>query len=266
MYKPASTHIFPHLVFLDEISLKSESDKTLKLYKLDWDEFDSAILKRHIDWNAKCWPSSNIPIIQKFDEYYEGILQSLRFAIPFSYLNEIRRVTQSAMVEWNTNRPFDTCVREMCLEPAISYIETAFKLLCDCAYDVETKYYYRADNKYILAPMLLYRFWQHQTGSGRITDHAGFESLKSRLAWALEISNSSTSQTISVEHIKRSKLEAEALKKFLKYFEDRSNKIQESFNNNVSLEVCGSVSPGTVVQGPSIEPKTEVEKRVLKFI
>jgi hypothetical protein len=265
MYKPASTHIFPHLVFLDEISLKSESDKTTKLYKLDWDDFDSAVLKRHIDWNAKCWPDSSIPIIQKFDEYYEGILQSLRFAIPFSYLNEIRRVTQCAMIEWSIHRSFDTDIREMCLKPAIRYIETAFKLICDCAYDTGTKYYYRADNKYILAPMLLYRFWQHQTGSGRITDHAGFDSLKSRLAWAITVSTSDTSQTISAEGIERSKLEAEALKKFLNYFEDRSNKIQESFDNSIKIEVCGSASPGAVIQGPSIEA-TEVEKRIYKFI
>jgi undecaprenyl pyrophosphate synthase len=116
--------------------------------------------------------------------------------------------------------------------------------------------------------MLLYRFWQHQTGSGRITDHAGFDSLKSRFAWALEISNSNsnTSQTISAERIERSKLESEALKKFLKYFEDHSNKIQESFNNNVKVEVCGSSSTRPIIQGPSIPAETSIEKRVLKFI
>jgi hypothetical protein len=55
--------------------------------------------------------------------------------------------------------------------------------VCDCAYDEETNYFYRADNKYLLPHLLLFRFWQYQTGSGCILNHANFEKLESILAF-----------------------------------------------------------------------------------
>lgn len=238
MYKPATTFIFPHLVFLKDVSFKSWSDsKTTKIYKLDWDSFDEAILKRHIARKANCWPSTEFKLVQKFDSYYETLLHSLRFAIPNDYLTEIRRMTQMALSVCGTSRTFDTDIREMCLGPAIECIKVAFKLIADCAYDESTNYFLRVNNKYLLAPMLLFRFWQHQTGSGVVADHSGFDKLESKYK-EIRYVKKCTSDILD---------EIYALDKFLTFFRGQADSIQNAISESNKLELGGSSS------GPSIE-------------
>ena len=251
MYKPVTAFIFPHLVFLKDVSFKSwsEQNKT-KLYKLDWDSFDEAILKRHVEWNAKCWPSTKFSFIQKFDLYYEGLLQSLRFAIPNHYLTEIRRVTQTTMTEWGINRPFDTNIKEMCLGPAIKCIQVAFELIADCAYDEQTNYFLRIDNKYLIAPLLMFRFWQHQTGPGKIGEHSNFHNLLSRID-CFKTNKNYPNEKAWVSEIA-------ALERFLKAFNDQAEAVQKAFSDNVKLETAGS-NPVPVAAGmPTTEEKTRV--------
>lgn len=247
MYKPAATFIFPHLVFLRDASFKSWSEsKTTKIYKLDWDSFDEAILKRHIARNAKCWPDTKFQSVQKFDSYYETLLHSLRFAIPNNYLTEIRRMTQMAMSEWGTSRTFDTDIREMCLGPAIECIRVAFNLISDCAYDENTNYFLRVNNKYLLAPLMLFRFWQHQTGSGLIADHSGFNKLESKYNW-LKSNENCTAGILD---------EICALSKFMVFFKGQAESIQQAITSNSKLAEGGShVGP---VISESLEKKPEV--------
>ena len=240
MYKPASTFVFPHLVFLKDVSFKSwsEQGKTTKLYKFDWDGFDEAILKRYLDWNAQCWPSAKFPFIQKFDSYYEGLLQSLRFTISNNYLTEIRRMTQMAMAEWGINRPFDTNMREICHSPAIKCIQVAFELIADCAYDEKDNYFLRIDNKYLIAPLLMFRFWQHQTGSYMIGVNSDFHKLQSLLE-CLKDSKTYTDEKAKVSEII-------ALEKFLQAFNDQAEAIQKAISDGTKIEAVGSV--GTVLK------------------
>lgn len=251
MYKPATTFIFPHLVFLKDVSFKSWSDsKTTKIYKLDWDSFDEAILKRHIARKANCWPSTEFKLVQKFDSYYETLLHSLRFAIPNDYLTEIRRMTQMALSEWGTSRTFDTDIREMCLGPAIECIKVAFKLIADCAYDENSNYFLRVNNKYLLAPLMLFRFWQHQTGSGLIADNSGFDKLESKLAWLKFTSDCADDVDYGT------KAELHHLDRFLKSFKNQAESIQKAISSNSKLAVGGShVGP---VISESLEKKPEV--------
>lgn len=201
MFKPASSPVFPHLVFLKDVTFGTSQAKTskTKLYKLDWQGFDSTINdKFQSDWKSVHIPDpeapikmpdlwllskKDIPIVQIFNKQYEDILQSLLFAVPQNYAEEIRNSTQAAILEWNKERHFDTVIREMCLKPAIKHIEVAFKLLCDCIYDEKTNYFSRTDNKYLLPHVLLFRFWQHQTGSGCIMNNSDFDTLRDKLTY-----------------------------------------------------------------------------------
>jgi hypothetical protein len=248
MYKPANAFVFPHLVFLKDVSFRSwsEQGKTTKLYKFDWEKFDEAILKEHIAWNAKSWPNTTFPFVQKFNSYYETILRSLRFAIPQHYLTEIRRMTQMAVMEWGVNRPFDTNIRDMCLGPAIKCIQVAFELIADCAYDEETNYFLRVDNKYVLPHMLLFRFWQHQTGSGMIMEHSDFNKIESRLGSLKRC----TSKSPGMDN------EIKSLEKFINFFAQQAEDIQSAFSDNVKMEVGGSASGPVVAESKAPENKS----------
>jgi hypothetical protein len=259
MYKPASTFVFPRLVFLKDVSFRSwsEQSKTTKLYKLDWDGFDEAILKRHIDWNAQCWPSTKFPFIQKFDSYYEGLLQSLRFTISNNYLTEIRRMTQTAMTEWGINRPFDTNIKEMCHGPAIKCIQVAFELIADCAYDEKDNYFLRVDNKYLIAPLLMFRFWQHQTGSHMIGVNSDFHKLQSLLD-GLKDNKNYFDEKVKVSEIT-------SLDRFLGAFNGQAEAIQKVISDGTKIEATGSV--GTVLKDvPAATITTKEESRPRMFI
>jgi hypothetical protein len=187
MFKPASHPVFPHLIYLKDVKFKGwgsdGKDKSTRLYRLDWEGLDIFKQQQHAEWNKKYWPNTIVSINFRLDPYYEDLLQSLRFAIPNHYLEEIHEQTQNAVTEWAKERRFDTVIREDCLKPAIEHAKVAFELVCDCVFDEKTNYYLRADNKYILAHLLLYRFWMGQTGRGCVQEHAGFPYLEERLKW-----------------------------------------------------------------------------------
>jgi hypothetical protein len=263
MYKSISSPVFPHLFFVKDASFGSWNyslSKTTKIYKLNWNNFDDIILKRHQEFNQKCWPNQSIPIVQKFDPHYEEILQSLKFAVPIHYMDAIHDATNSAMSEWNKERRFDTNIREMCLQPAIKFVEVAFRLLCDCAYDEITNYFYRAENKYLLPHLLLFRFWQNQTGAGLIEEHAGFGELQLKLSWLkkqfLETQDDPTKTTRRMPRDGEEE-EIKHLEKFLHSFNEQSTKV---------LNAHMFIYDDDVVTGPSIGEQSADQKKALKFI
>jgi hypothetical protein len=199
MYKPATHPIFPHLVYLKDVNFKgwgSEGkEKTTRLYRLDWEGLDLLRQQQHAEWNKKHWPDIIVSIDFKLNSYYEDLLQSLKFAIPHHYMDEIHENTQKTVIEWNKERHFDTNIREMCLRPAIEYAHVAFELLYDCTFDEKTNYYLRAENKYILVHLLLYRFWMGQTGRGCVQKHAGFPELKEHLKYIVDRATIATMDT-----------------------------------------------------------------------
>ena len=93
------------------------------------------------------------------------------FALDGGYLNEIRRCSQQAVQEWNVPRPFDTIIREMCLNVPQSYVNVSFSLLSDCIFD-EGKGYWDRGNRRESACIMLYKFWCHQSGRGLLTDRS----------------------------------------------------------------------------------------------
>jgi hypothetical protein len=174
---------FPRLVWVNKITFTSANSKQCSVYKLDWEKFDQVMYDQWAEWKKNA-QSSKLEWKYALEPEYERILHETRFALPKSYLDEIHRMCTQAMVEWNMERSFDTNIREMCLEPAICFIKCAFKLLSDCIYDPEKNYYSRNYDQDLLVPhILMFRFWQHQTGRGLVENHADFDHLRTLLTY-----------------------------------------------------------------------------------
>lgn len=113
----------------------------------------------------------------KLPEPYEQQIQNLVFKLDSwgcesSYLTEICRTRDNAIHEWGLQKGrFDTSIREMCLEPAITFSQTHFKLLWDCVADTSLR------TSYWLRNALLYKMWLGQTGGGCVFINAGLHEL-----------------------------------------------------------------------------------------
>lgn len=162
--------LFPTLIRVGETSFKSWSDSekaATSLYQLSWDPVDKIKTDR---WNKGDFPGT-------LPEKYDSWVKDMTFAIPQHYLMEVRRTARLSVLEWCTSRPFDTMVREICLEPAVSYAYVSFRLVADCLYDSDTNYFYRGNDKILAPQAMLYKFWSHQTGRGLLRAFSRFDKI-----------------------------------------------------------------------------------------
>lgn len=176
----------PDTNYDQELDEEGESElikrKKVSAYILDWDRFESQIGDLYIE---------RIPALPPI---YENQIRETKFIIPHGYLKEIRRMSQMALSEWNIERGFDTSVREHCLKPVISFIESAFYLLSDTVYDEETQYYSRGISSKLIKYLMLWKFWMYQTGRGFVKYHAQIPELEESIEFfgSLETTDGST--------------------------------------------------------------------------
>lgn len=171
--------LFPSLVYQGDFTIKEPSTskedgrpgwtKKVRLYKLDWEKIELEKERKHKKWNRTQWPDRKVPYINTLPEELDEEIKNIIFALSQGYLNEIRRCSQQGLVEWNVSRPFDTVIREMCLEIPEKYIQTAFGLMADCVFDEGTGYW-KHGNRREIACLMLYKFWCNQTGRGLLID------------------------------------------------------------------------------------------------
>ena len=128
-----------------------EEAKPVSLFKLDWSNHRTRYLK------------DDLALPKEWGKHFDDLL----FVLNKSYLNEIHRQSEMAFTEWARSRSFDTMIRDVCLEPVTAHIWVAFRLICDCIFDDERKYYREHDwVRNLSANALVYRFWHGQTGDG----------------------------------------------------------------------------------------------------
>jgi hypothetical protein len=170
--------LFPSLVLINKVQFKSwntnTNDKTTFVYKLDWEKIDN--IKKE-NWKRNKQQTSESEFPGTLPQKYNKFVNDLQFSIPTQYMDEIRRNSRQAQLEWATNRHFDTTIKEICLQPSIEYAYVAFRLLTDCLYDPKTNYFYRGHNKSFATQALLYKFWAHQTGRSMIRNNAKFNKI-----------------------------------------------------------------------------------------
>lgn len=178
-----------------------DARSSIPLYRLDWRDVDEAKIHAHTKWlkERKDLPVSKwVPFTPLTNPAWATRLDNLQFAVTDSYGEEIRRLTEMAMSEWDRSRLFDTLVKDACLAPAISMVQTAFFLLSDCIWDPEGRpvlisrgrpipeefvslthepYWLRGTEKKTYEVALLIRFWDRQTSRGLVASQAGLNDL-----------------------------------------------------------------------------------------
>lgn len=197
MFRLTHPLYFPLLKRVGETTFKAHSDvsRSTGLYVLNWAELDR-IRKERYEKRTKIEVGQQLPPFPGTLPKKYSWVEDIRFALPRHYLDQIRQSTRQAMDIWGREYGFDTMIREICLEPAISHSYVAFRLLADCVYDEKTNYWSRDDSKFIVPQALLYKFWSFQTGRGLVRDHAKFN----KITWILEsgpqMSNDSKSNEV----------------------------------------------------------------------
>ena len=159
---------FPRLKHIGETSFTSWGSKQGKtsIFILDWSKKEQKVQQKHAEWMEQYHSDKRIPFIPSLPRKWKKHLETLKFAIPMHYLDEIRRTTYQTLLEWNRKLPFDASIREACLQTAEAFIDVAFILIADCRYDEKTDYFSRADNKFLTAYLMRYCFWCHQARRG----------------------------------------------------------------------------------------------------
>lgn len=140
-------------------------------------DLNSRMLYRLIGWHE---PDRNE--LPQLPAKYEKFMDSQYYAITAQYMQEITRTVAMGQMERNISRPFDTAVRDFCDEPSRAFFGVAFRLIADCV--VNPKTFKRPDDRLIsqLPRMMLYRFWQYQTGCGLPWFFSGMDDLESWVA------------------------------------------------------------------------------------
>jgi len=173
MYRNVHKVIFPYLRKVNEtMEYPWNKGRKTDIFKLDWSEKDRICKEKFNRWIAKYHTDKDLIYIEDLPEQYENIVQNVTFAIPNNFLIGIRKYTRLGMHEWNDPAcSADVSVREICLYPAIAYIETAFRLIINCIYDGDEYL------KTIFINILLYKFWSHQINDKDVWDNAKMDIL-----------------------------------------------------------------------------------------
>lgn len=165
---------FPRLVFAGR--RKDRRGKTTPVYQLDWEPVESARSRRHDALMARMpgGVDDPLPLRPVLPLSYQSDLDAARFAIKPDYHAEIVRNARRAVEEWSHPRPFDTIVRDWCLQTAHAHVDVASSLLFDCLQSVgdEMDYERNYDRRQILTSAFLWRIWSGQTGAGHLWELA----------------------------------------------------------------------------------------------
>jgi hypothetical protein len=155
------------LIFPELTPLGSKDKRTGRLvYQLNWARKSAAHPKG----------GQELPNELRFD------MDAQVYGISHEYLVEINRACDMTLVERCIPRPFDTVIRDACLKPSEAFVEVHFRLITDCLMEVPRHSRTRTFDKNTILPLMLYRFWQFQTGCGLPWSLSGFQELEDRIA------------------------------------------------------------------------------------
>lgn len=176
-----------------------EPAKTTPLFRLDWRRVDEYKINEYSDWINKYWRDKYPPDLQgkspaTLPIALDELVCDLEFAVPKSYAAEIDHFTDLYVSEARRKREMDTVIRDMCGQVRVKAMNSALKLLADCAIDRKTGGWLRSMtvnlqasdqgcwpvtiDKHILQSLLMYKFWYGVTGRGLVWEFAEFDKLK----------------------------------------------------------------------------------------
>jgi len=183
MFKNYKHPVMPWLRFIRKIE-DSEIPQSYRhrghnLYSLDWSEKDRIMREDFENWVRRCWPQKVIDgktpeFVPLFPPEFDDEVKGYKFMLSPFYLREIRHESQLGVLEWNRERGFDTLMREECLAGAIAHFSSAFTLLADCIVEPQPEdgLLGWSHDLWTLRAILLYKFWERETGRGCVARHS----------------------------------------------------------------------------------------------
>jgi len=190
-FRTSSDHLYiPKLIHLKEkavvINETTQKVSNLHRYRLDWNDVDQRKFREYQTWVNDHWKQAFPEELtgqgpSTLPDVYDSYISGLEFAIPKSYMDEINYFSQLFVSDRMRNRPFDTIIRDMCLQASTAMINCAFKLLADCIYDKVKLCFWRGDetlDKWSAKSLMMYKFWRLFTGRGLVFEHACLDHLQ----------------------------------------------------------------------------------------
>lgn len=124
--------------------------------------FDTLIKENN--WQNWLYPTEFEPLYKSFQQ----------FVLPQSYYKEIEHYKNLALSERNRRNGFDTNVRDRVFEVSETAVKIYFYLIYDAIYmwntGLFTDQFFKQGDLELMQSLWLYRFWNHQTGSGLVID------------------------------------------------------------------------------------------------
>jgi hypothetical protein len=188
-YHGSVEHFYvPRLLFQNvkvPVGSQAADSRMYNLFKLDWDSVDKFKQDSYVKWVEDHWQEQFPAALRgkmpgTLPPRYDDIIKGLVFALPHDYQVAVQHFTQLYYTERHRVWKFDTVIREMCLKPAEAAINTAFKLIADCCYDMDSKCWLRQHSevdKRLISCLLRYKFWRESTVRGPVWDRAGLDDL-----------------------------------------------------------------------------------------
>jgi hypothetical protein len=208
--------LFPALKPQKLISFKNQNAQ-IRIYTLDWIAIDKIKEERWAD-NLNCFPPVT-PFPGTLPAELGGIVNNQSYAIPDDFMQEIRLCSLKAAEEWSRQTPtFKPNLLSTSINPAISFILTAFNILSDCAYDPVTNYFSRTPIKNALPYILAYKFWAFQINHNILERYSGLKDFD------FELKNlEKTDSTIHME--------------LMKYYQSLRNHVEKLIKERVKEKV-----------------------------
>ena len=166
---------FPELIYCGRFSIPpndppgcASMGKTVPLFRLNWEQHDLDVVCRQKQGRVNLLPDHWVPW-----------LDNCRFVLEATYQSEIHRHCRSALLDWQLDSPFDQRIGEMLQQPAVSHVETAFRLMKDCLWNASKAGWEKGIARNIFLSAALLRFWD---GKIREVDCARLEEIRAKMA------------------------------------------------------------------------------------
>jgi hypothetical protein len=178
--------LFPNLVNIGDCDLTRSTategeNSIVPLWRIDWDSYDALKRSKHESWRRGGPGRAHVQFVPTLPEPWDSQLKDSTYVITPEYMQFIRMNAATANDLWANLRYQEVqrngIMSDILLQPAVSYVWTAFWLLSDSRYDHESRYYTRDGLKGIYPHLMTWKFWQYQITHGQVAENAMLDKL-----------------------------------------------------------------------------------------
>jgi len=182
------------------------------IYQIDWQPVDQYKADEYAKNKEEYWKRTNSCSSARpgtLPDDLDQKVKDLHFKLNKSYKDEIEHFTRLFVSESTRSRNFDTCVRDKCHQTAVAALNTAFYLLSDCIYSIESQEWYHGPYKKIYYHLISYKFWRLYTGRGLVWYHSGLQGLENQIRILLDKGSEEQAKLYSITTVQMRRWEEE---------------------------------------------------------